>query len=97
MTQRPVCCVQVNRLAAQQAQSEHSQHTLAMPYQAGFEQRWPDMLGSVPSWEGLPKVCLKNGRTCPIIATSSRITEGISDVDGCLGNIACLSLSPSIA
>lgn len=61
-------------MAAQQSQTE---------YQAGFEQRWPEMLGSIPlCWEGSVDIDLKNSRTCPIIALSG---------DESTKSIACLS------
>ncbi|KAL3146325.1 hypothetical protein ABBQ32_003018 [Trebouxia sp. C0010 RCD-2024] len=61
---------QATRMAAQQSQTQ---------YQAGFEQRWPEMLGSIaPGSDGLVDIDLKNGRTCPIIASSgTENTESI--------------------
>lgn len=90
---------QVRQLAAQQTHSDPLQPKCALPYQAGFQQRWPDMLGSLPYWDGLPKVCLHNGRTCPIIATSSKsfaeIPSASVDLEQCNEYIACLSLLPT--
>ncbi|KAL0045136.1 hypothetical protein WJX82_009684 [Trebouxia sp. C0006] len=71
---------QVRQLAAQQPHSDPLQPSHTLPYQAGFQQRWPDMLGSLPYWDGLPKVCLRNGRTCPVIATSSRSSAEIPSI-----------------
>ncbi|DBA70062.1 TPA: hypothetical protein ACH3X2_012309 [Trebouxia sp. C0005] len=90
---------QVRQLAAQQTHSDALQPNDALPYQAGFQQRWPDMLGSLPYWDGLPKVCLRNGGTCPIIATSSKSLaerpSGSADLEQYNEYIACLSLRPT--
>ena len=53
-------------MAAQQSETE---------YQAGFEQRWPEMLGSIPPGpDSSVEIDLKNGRTCPIIAVSGTVS-----------------------
>ena len=87
------------QLAVEQTHSDALQPNYALPYQAGFQQRWPDMLGSLPYWDGLPKVCLHNGGTCPIIATSSKtcaeIPSASVDLEQCNEYIACLSLLPT--
>lgn len=96
---RVIVLHQVRQLAAQQTHSDALQPNYALPYQAGFQQRWPDMLGSLPYWDGLPKVCLHNGGTCPIIATSSKtcaeIPSASVDLEQCNEYIACLSLLPT--
>ena len=85
--------MQEQQVAAQQADSGTMHSGSTSPYQAGFAQRWPDMLGSLPYREGLPTVSLKNGRTCPIIAscaTGCDAAPGMSPARP--GYIACLSL-----
>ncbi len=96
---RVIVLHQVRQLAAQQTHSDPLQPNYALPYQAGFQQRWPDMLGSLTFWDGLPKVCLHNGGTCPIIAISSNssaeIPSASADLEQCNEYIACLSLLPT--
>ena len=90
--------MQAARMAAQQSQAERSQLAIpaAAPYQAGFEQRWPEMLGSIPHEEGLIKMSLQNGRSCPIIALSTQPCDPTEDDDReSQPYVACLSLSPA--
>lgn len=82
--------MQAARMAAQQSSADLAQQD-AMPYQAGFEQRWPDMLGSIHLEDRMPKVDLQNGRLCPLLALSSQECSGDGDPEGF---VACLSLSP---
>lgn len=58
--------------------------------QAGFEQRWPEMLGSVPCYSGVAGIDLENGRTCPMITLC---TQEMYDGDStCTASVVCLSL-----
>lgn len=63
-------------------------------YQAGFEQRCPEMLGSAPCFGNMAGIDFKNGRTCPIIMVSAQDTSDWS-IQGIWDNTAdlvCLSL-----
>ena len=71
--------MQAARMAAQ----------LCLPdYQAGFEQRWPDMLGSIPCFNHMPGIDFKNGRTCPMIMMSAEATFQWDNA----ADLVCLSL-----
>ena len=88
-------CMQATCMANQHGQMNTAQHS-AMPLQAGFGHKWPEMLGSLCyAGESLPKVCLQNGRTCPIIALASHDDLDNKHEDFAQVHIACVSLTPT--
>ena len=84
-------------LKQQNMQAMHgAAHQSQAEYQAGFEQRCPKILGSVPCEDGSAKIDLHNGRTCPLIAIDTHVEpslEALISEQDLSSSIVCLSLS----